>query len=344
MPIERALSRTGVRILAAFAITFTLLASGAAQSGRRPVPKPVESAPQDAPDADVQLGTEEVLLGVTVRDLDGRPVTGLTADDFIVAEDRARQELTSCTVATRPVNVVLVLDASGSVFSELRSIRSAAEKFVAALGPEDQVSVVQFADKVELLQDWTSDRDQIRHALDWRYKGGEATALWDALYLAAEEQLSKVEGRRAIILLTDGIDSKSKISAELARAALDRAGPTVFVVSKASALIEQIRPYAGKGGVLAGTSRQAREAIEQLKASEETLRALADRYGGRLFAPLNDTDLASAYAEVATELKQQYVLTYVPKNEARDGRWRSIEIFLTRPGLTARTRKGYVAE
>jgi Ca-activated chloride channel family protein len=285
-----------------------------------------------------------VLLAVSVRDPEGRPARGLTQDDFIIAEDRTRQKIESFSVASVPVNVVLLLDASGSVFSELASIRKAAGKFVDALGPEDQISVIQFADKVELLQDWTKNHDDVRQALNWRFKGGQVTKFWDAVYLAAEDQLSKVEGRRAIILLTDGVDTASKLDEGQARAALDRSGATVFVVSKAEVQIQQIQPYAGKGGTVIGTAPQARQALNILEAAQEKLRGMADRYGGRMWAPLNDADLTSAYADVAAELKQQYVITYVPQNETHDGRWRSVDVFLTRPGLVARTRKGYIAQ
>lgn len=332
-----------VALLLALLVTAGL-APARAQSGRKPIPKAAPVPPGQDPDADVRLGTQEVLLNVTVRDANGRPVKGLTGEDFIVAEDRVKQELASCREAMLPVNVVLVLDASGSVFSERVSIRRAAGAFASKLGPEDRVSVIQFADKVELLQDWTTDREAIQHALDWRYRGGEATAFWDGLYLAAEDQLSKVEGRRAIILLSDGVDTASKISEDYVRAALDRCGASVYVVSKAQALIERIKPYAGKAGVIAGSAKPARAAIGELIAAEERMKRLADRYGGRLYAPVNDTELDRAYEDVALELKQQYVLTYVSANEARDGRWRAIEIFPTRPGMTVRTRKGYAAQ
>ncbi|HQR38596.1 MAG TPA: VWA domain-containing protein [Blastocatellia bacterium] len=339
--------RSGHRTLARIAALTLCLASivgaAAAQSGRRPPPRP-QTDTQGNPDADVQLGTQEVLLSVSVRDSNGRPVIGLSGDDFIIAEDRVRQQLTSFRESEVPVHVVLLLDASGSVFSELGSIRKAAESFVSALGPEDEVSVIQFAQKVELLQDWTTDREAIQHALDWRYKGGEATCFWDGVFLAADEQVRKVEGRRAIIILSDGVDTSSKVSQAQAVAALDKSGATVFVVSKAQALIERIKPYAGKAGTLTGSSRPAREAIESRSAAQETVRALADRYGGRLFAPITDADLATAYGDVAKELKQQYVVTYVSTNDTRDKHWRSIEIYSTRPGLTVRTRKGYVVE
>lgn len=342
MPHGRSI-RWGARSATILLALSLLAGTGWGQSGRRPQTQ-VKPDQNGDPGADVQLETEEVLLSVSVRDANGRPVTGLTRDDFIVAEDRVRQDLVSCTVATVPVNIVLVLDASGSVFSELKAIRKAAENFVKALGPEDKVSVIQFAEKVELLQDWTSDREAISHALEWRYKGGEATAFWDAIYLAADDQLMKVDGRRAMIILSDGVDSNSRVTDLEAGAALDRAGASVFVVSKAQALIEQIRPYAGAGGVMSGSAPRARYAIQQLTDAQERMRAIADRYGGRLWAPLRDEDLKTAYDDVAAELKQQYVITYNPKNETHDGRWRAIQVFLTRPGLAARTRKGYIAQ
>jgi Ca-activated chloride channel family protein len=342
MPTDRTLPSAAARLATALALALALSAAATAQSGRRPPPKPLPGEPA-SDGSDVRLATQEVLLAVTVRDVDGRPVTGLGLKDFIIAEDRVRQELTSCGVAEVPVNVVLVLDASGSVFSELGAIRAAAQRFVDALGPEDRVSVVQFGDKVELLQDWTTDREALRHAVGWRYRSSNSTAFWDAVYLAADEQLPKVDGRRAIIVLTDGVDTTSKVAPEHARAALDRAGASVYVVSQARALIERAKPFTGFSGTLRGTARRAREAIVRLTEAEDTLRQLADRHGGRMFSPLDKRDLDAAYAEVATELKQQYVLTYVSQNEARDGRWRAIEIFLSRPGLSVRTRKGYVA-
>lgn len=337
--IRRGRARRIVGLIGAIVIGSGLVL---AQSGRHPDPRPPAGGGEDG--SDVTLGTAEVMLSVSVRDDRGRPVPSLTQEDLIVAEDHVRQELTSFRESQVPVHVVLLLDASGSVFSELGSIRKAAESFVAALGPDDEVSVIQFADKIELLQDWTADREKISHALEWRYKGGEATAFWDAVYLAADEQVRKVDGRRAIIILSDGVDTSSKVSQAQAVAALDRSGASVFVVSKAQAIIERLKPYAGKAGAVSGTSKPARQAINTLESAQEAMRRLADRYGGKLFAPVTDRDLASAYQDVANELKLQYVVTYVSSNARKDHGWRSIEVYSTRPGLTLRTRKGYVVE
>jgi Ca-activated chloride channel homolog len=335
---RRALVSTSCLLLSLL-LSVSTVAPG--QSGRR-IPdggnRPI--SPNGDTGDDIQLGTQEVLLPVTVRDPEGRPVKGLTKADFIIAEDRVRQTITSCIESEVPVNVLLLMDASGSVFSELKSIRSAAKEFVGKLGPDDKVSVIQFADKVDLIQDWTSNHEDVKHALSWRYRGGQATAYWDALYLAAS-QLTKVEGRRALILLSDGLDTSSKLDEMTAFAALDRANTSVFVVSKASALIAQAKGYTGLGGVLTGSAGAARDAIGRLSASEDRMRAMADRYGGRLFAPIDDREMTAVYGQVADELKQQYVIFYESTNERRDGRWRAIEIFTARPGLSVRTRKGY---
>jgi VWFA-related protein len=326
------------RIALSLVLLGSAIVPGGAQSGRRPGQSNGATDGEDV----VKLKTLEVILSVTVRDAMGRPVPHLGVEDFIIVEDGQRQKIESFSVAQMPVNVVLVLDASGSVFSELRSIRRAAVRFVDALPDNSMVSVIQFADKVELLQDWTSNRDDVRLALRWRYRGGDRTAMWDALYLAADEQLRRVEGRRAIILLTDGLDTWSRTSSQHVIAALDRSGTSLWVVSKAQALCQLIRPYAGVTGKITGTARNAQASIDRLNAAEDRLRELADRYGGRLYSPLTEADLENAYSDLATELSQQYVITYAPTNEVRDRRWRAIDVYLTRPGLQARTRKGYV--
>lgn len=345
MPYRRRPAAALVRALSLLVVFGSFLAPGLAQSGRRIPPKEDQSGQKGGESGDVvQLGTQEVLLAVSVRDASNRPVTGLTQDDFIVAEDRQRQKIVSCAVASQPLNVVLLLDASGSVFSELASIRKAADAFVSALGPDDKVAVVQFAGKVELLQNWTSDHEAIEQAINWRYKAADSTSFWDAVYLAADELLPQTEGPRAIVILSDGVDNTSKVTDDQARAALDRAACSVFVISKAQALIDRYRPYAGKAGVIGGMSGQARAVIDTLQNAQDAMEKMADRYGGRIFKPAENEDLSEKFKTIATELKQQYLITYNPENEARDGRWRSIDIYLSRPGMTVRTRKGYVAE
>jgi Ca-activated chloride channel family protein len=303
------------------------------QSGR----KLPGTRPQQQDDT-IRLRAEEVLLNVTVIDPYGHQATDLLKNEFIIAEDNQRQDLASFAVSSVPVNVVMMLDASGSVVGEIASLRDAAMKFIEQLGPEDKVSIVEFHTDVELIQDWTSSPDELKHAISWRFKPGMVrtkegrstygtTSLYDAIYSTADEQLSKVEGRKALIILTDGDDTSSKVTYEQALAAVIRSGALVYVVSKARAIM-----------AIAGKFYRAR-----FERAEFLMKDLAKRTGGSIFSPLKDEEVKGFYARVARELKNQYIITYIPKNDKRDGALRRISVFLTRSGYSVRTRDSYYA-
>ncbi|HSF23571.1 MAG TPA: VWA domain-containing protein, partial [Blastocatellia bacterium] len=305
----------------------------------------------------VRLRAEEVLLNITVTDPYSRQATDLNKDEFIVAEDGQRQDISSFLISSVPVNVVLMLDASGSIVSEIASIRDAAMRFVNQLGPEDKVSVIEFHSKVELIQDWTSKADDVRHALSWRFKPGMVqtkegrteygtTALYDALYSTAEELLTKVEGRKALIILTDGDDTSSKVTFEQALASIVRSSAIVYVVSKARAFIAELnKNYRGKmGRVLGGGNAQIADVlVARFERAETLMTDLSRRTGGQVFSPLRDDQMKDVYASVARELKNQYIITYTSKNDKRDGTLRRVGVFLTRPGYAVRTRESYYA-
>lgn len=323
-----------------------------AQSGRKP-----ESPRSQDQDQMIRLRAEEVLLNITVTDPYNRQATDLNKDEFIVAEDSQRQDISSFLISSVPVNVVLMLDASGSIVSEIASLRDAAMRFVNQLGPEDKVSVVEFHSKVELIQDWTANAEDVRHALSWRFKPGTvqtkegrteygSTALYDALYSTAEELLTKVEGRKALIMLTDGDDTSSKVTFEQALTSIVKSSAIVYVVSKARAFIADLnKNYRGKvGRVLGGGNAQIADIlVARLERAETLMTDLSRRTGGQVFSPLRDDQMKDVYASVARELKNQYIITYTSKNEKRDGTLRRVGVFLTRPGYAVRTRESYYA-
>lgn len=335
-------------------LILTLVAGMAlAQSGRR-LPGSNPQSSNSGGDDTVKLRADEVLLNVTVMDPYGRQATDLVQKDFIIAEDGQRQDIASFLISRVPVNVVLMLDASGSVAGDIASLRDAAMKFLEKLEPEDKVSVIEFHTNVELIQDWTAKADDVRHALSWRFKPGMvrtkegnseygSTALYDALYSTADEQLAKVQGRKAVILLTDGDDTSSKVTYQQSLDSIIRSGAVVYVVSKAQQFIAQLRPYAGKMGTVAGTRGTANVMIARFENAERLMTDLATRTGGRIYSPLRDEEMKDVYAQVAHELKNQYILTYTSKNEQRDGRLRHVKVFLTRSGYEARTRDSYYA-
>ena len=327
------------------------VANASGQSGRK---LPSNNRPQQ--DDTLRLRAEEVLLNVTVTDPYSRQATDLAKNEFIIAEDGQRQEIASFMISSVPVNVVLMLDASGSVAGEISSLRDAAMRFVDQMGPEDKVSVLEFHSNVELLQDWTSSTADLRRAITWRFRPGMVrtpdghsqagmTALYDALFLTAGEQLAKVEGRKAIIMLTDGVDSSSKVTYAQALGSIIKSGAVVYVISKARLFINEMSRYTGKAGRIfgGGTAGQAEEYVAILEGAEKLMTDLSTRSGGALFSPLKDEEMKDVYSQVARELKNQYIITYMPKNEERNGQLRKINVYLTRAGYVARTRESYYA-
>ncbi len=289
------------------------------------------------------------MVPVTVRDQAGALLGGLTAESFFIYEDGERQEIASFNRQRVPANIVLLLDASGSVFSHMSAIREAAKSFTKNLLQEDKVCVMQFADRVELLQDWTSATDSkaLSKALEWRYHPGNATTFYDGLYLAAQEQLKRVEGRKIVLLLTDGIDTAERKHAGFADAlnAIRRAETSVYVIS----LTENLRAAMGKreggwlGRVFGGYDpKRVSEYKRLLDEAERMLAKIALETGGHLFLPVKDKDLPQAFGAIAEELQSQYIITYKPRRRAARGEYRRIRVLVSPGGYEITTRDGYV--
>ncbi|HEX8130867.1 MAG TPA: VWA domain-containing protein [Pyrinomonadaceae bacterium] len=309
-------------------------------------------AAQDIDDDEViKVSTTEVLLPVTVRDAAGRLVTTLERRDFQVWEDGREQPLSDLRLRRVPVDVLLMVDASSSVASRLEDFRRAAEEFAARLAPDDRVSLLKFDDRVELLQDWTASRVQLRRSLR-RITPGMFTRFHDALYLAARELFKDARRRHAVVVLTDGIDSgRGHASLEMALGALLEAGTSVYCISNTE--IERARKRAELDTLQSdppSTQRfnqlrigDLRESLRVLDASERNLAGLTSATGGRLFKPQSFAALDSIYAEVAEELRHQYALYYMPLDKTRDGKFRRVEVKTSDPALRLTARIGYFA-
>jgi VWFA-related protein len=346
------------RILASIPILLALLSAvaplAAQSSGSRTNDKPQATKPNQEPsrkpDSDVatiSIETTEVLLPVTVRDAAGQFVPHLKAEDFTIYEDGVLQPMASFALRRMPVNVVLLIDTSSSVQREIEDFKEAAYRFITQLDPQDQVTLIKFDDRVELVQDWTTNRAALRRALN-RLAPGMFTKFNDALWLAAREQLSRVKGRKAIIVLTDGIDSgRGRTTAEQALRALLEAETSVYVVSKTRIQREaeqrELEFYKEASSSSFNQTRidGLKMALAALDASERFLTRLAEETGGRLFLPQSFDELGQAYQQVADELRSQYVISYTPTDATRDGRYRTIRVKLNRPALHATSRLGY---
>lgn len=319
------------------------------QSGRKAAETSTLKEQSGQDDEVLRVRTEEVLLPVSVRDESGAPVGGLDQGKFLIFENGVRQEILSFNRHRVQANIVLLLDASTSVFSQMRLIRKAAKRFIQGLLKEDKVSVVQFADKVELLQDWTpaTELQQLEKSLDWRYHPGLRTTFYDGLYLAAQEQLSKVEGRRIIILLTDGLDTAEQQKASFADAlnAVRRTDASVYVVSLTGYLRAQIEDKTGKSKVSRLFSGYDRREVDYylslLDKSEKQLEGLASQTGGRIFLPRTDEELLPAYNAIAEELRTQYIITYKPQPRASAGEFRRVRVLVLPGDYEVGAREGY---
>jgi VWFA-related protein len=299
----------------------------------------------------ISVNTTEVMIPVTVRDGNGRLVNELTRTDFKVFENDREQPLSDLALRQVPVDVVLMVDASSSVATNLDDFRRAAEGFAERLSDDDRISLIKFDDRVELLQDWTHSRFQLRRALA-RIEPGMFTRFNDALLLAAREQFGDTKSRRAVIILSDGIDSgRGSTTLETAVQALLRAQVSVYVVSNTE--ISRAAKRAELDSLTGGSDSAVRfnqlriddlrTGLRVLDLSEQMLAQLTATTGGRLYKPQTFAGLESTYAEVAEELRHQYALYYTPLNKARDGEFRRVRVEMTNPAYKSHTRVGYFA-
>ena len=313
-------------------------------------PRPQKSEPEVNPGDVIKVETTEVMLPVTVRDVSGRLVNDLARDDFRVFEDNQEQPLRDLALRQVPVDAVLMIDTSSSVTRNLEDFQRAAEGFAARLEPDDRISLMKFDDTVQLLQDWTRSRFQLRRALT-RIVPGMFTRFNDALLLAAREQYGATQSRRAVIVLTDGIDSGRGTTLQNALRALLEAQVTVYIVSNTE--ISRAAKQADLDSLNNGTDSERRfnklqidglqMELRALDQSELLLEQLAAATGGRLYKPRSFTDLGATYAEVADELRHQYALYYTPLNKNRDGAFRRVRVETTKPNYETHTRIGYFA-
>ncbi|HET6980220.1 MAG TPA: VWA domain-containing protein [Pyrinomonadaceae bacterium] len=318
-----------------------------------PVPSLKKPPEQEVSAGDVvSVDTTEIMFPVTVRDSNGRLVSDLTRTDFKVFEDNALQPLSDLALRQVPVDVVLMVDASSSVANNLDDFRRAAQGFAAKLQTDDRISLIKFDDRIELLQDWTKSRFQLQRALN-RIEPGMFTRFNDALMLASKEQFGPAtKSRRAVIVLSDGIDNgQGTTSLEAALQALIKAQVTVYIVANTE--ISRAAKRAELDSLLGQSESSIRFnqvtidrlqlGLKVLDQSETNLAQLAQATGGKLYKPLTFDALESTYAEVADELRHQYALYFTPLNKARDGSFRRVRVETVNPALYPHTRVGYFA-
>lgn len=278
---------------------------------------PVTASGQQAPT--FRAGTQIVPLYVTATDREGRLVPDLTREEFEIFDNRVPQAITLFETEVQPITVVVMLDTSASMTPNLDRLYAGAEQFLLRLLPEDMGRVGAFNDKIEFSSEFTSDRESLIASLE-DLDFGNPTRLYDAIEASLDE-LRGIEGRRVILVFSDGADTDSRVG--LGRV-LDRARA------------EEVMVYA------IGLEANYFNGVRQVRSSPDRgLKRLAEETGGGYFELEETDDLGSTFTRVAQELHSQYVLGFSPAS--LDGKVHRLDVRIKRPGVEARARKTYLA-
>lgn len=294
--------------------------------------------------ASFSVSVNLVKVPISVFDEAGNMVPSLQREHFRIWEDQAAQDIRSFGVDTNPVSAVLLLDTSMSGKSELKKIKEAAEKFAEALAQGDRIALITFDDQVHRALDWTDDLKKVRRALS-RIRPGFRTALYDAMFTAAQDQLKDVEGRKAIILLTDCLNNESSASFQEASRAIVQSQASFYVVSKTAIVREQAKKER-RVVMLTNIYKRLFGSDENyidefFRKLESEMAELAESTGGRCFFPADYGQIKGIYAEVARELKSKYYLTYVSNQNLPPNSYHRIAIEYLAPSSKIIYRKGY---
>jgi len=311
-----------------------LVLPGAGQQRDKPkLAKPGDPSQAQKPkdDQDVlTIGTDLVLLDVTVIDQNNRPVMDLAKDQFDVLEDKVPQKIEFFSREQAPVSLVFVIDASGSMRPKLDTVIKASVNLVKESKTGDEMAVIQFKDQPELLEEFTSDINDVTDALQGIIASRQ-TAMLDALYLSADYASKEGKNRKkAVILVTDGLDNNSYYKFDEVVSHLREADVQIYFIGFVSDLSSDHGLF----------NRSEKDKAENL------LNKLAADTGGKAFYPRELSDVHSIAQQISTDLRTQYSIGYYPTNNKRDGTFRTVKVGInggTSRRLVARTRAGYTA-
>lgn len=316
----------GVMLLACLFLTESP-ASNAASVLPSPTPTPVAAptiAPKptpaiDDPDEIIKIDTELVNLNVRVVDRNNRPVNNLQESDFKIFEDGKLQAIDFFSKSEVPTNYGIVVDNSGSLRSQLDKVIEAGKVLVDTNRPLDETLIIRFVDsrKIEILQEFTSNKTDLNDALENMYIEGGQTAIIDAVYLAVEnidehQSSSRNEDRkrRALILVTDGEDRSSFYNEKQLFDLLRESEVQIYVVGFVDELSKE-------GGFISKSPQSKAKAF---------LEKMAGETGGKAYFPSSPAELPNLAREISNELRTQYSIGYIPSNDRRDGTYRTIKV------------------
>jgi Ca-activated chloride channel homolog len=396
-------ARCFVAILLVAGFFWTLNSSSSAQSGRKPLPPPSQNQRQSPNDAEkeknpnrpladntpvtvdengtLKMDTALVTIPVSVLDRDGKFVPSLNKRDFRLYEDGVEQDIESFNSVETPFHVVLMLDTSNSTMFKFNDIQDAAFAFIKQLRGDDQVMIVSFDSKVRFHCDFTSDYDELRRSI-YETRTGGSTKLYEAVDKVVD-RLGQIEGRKAVVLFTDGVDTAShRANYQNTIVKVEESGALVYPIKYDTeddqrggvyAPITTPSPWPNPSPLPPGRRRwpfspfsgqpsptwQAPQwrfsqwpsrapssgggTSDEYRRAARYLKELADRSGGRLYDANTLYNVSQAFSMIAEELRRQYALSYYPTNAKKDGTYRRVKVRVEKSGMIVRAREGYRA-
>ncbi len=297
-------------------------ATGAPAGRRRASWRPV--AGKAKPGSLIRMNVDMVLVPITVTDPMNRLVTGLEQEDFQVYENNGEQKIRSFAAEDAPVSIGIIFDLSGSMTSKLIRARESILQFIKTANPEDEFFVIGFNDRPELIEDFTSSVEDIQARLA-TVRSGHRTALLDAIYYGVTKMKEAKHERKALLVVSDGGDNRSRYTEGEVRAQVRESDVEIYSIGI-------FDPYA---------------ATPEERTGPMLLNELCEETGGRLFRVDDVSEMSDIAEKISTELRNQYVIGYTPKNISRDGKWRKVKVKLNPPSglppLTVHARTGYYA-
>jgi Ca-activated chloride channel family protein len=293
-------------------------------------------APGDQGGFRIGVEVNMVTVPVTIRGQDGTFIKNLPKNAFRITEDGAEQEVLNFVQEAVPTRIALVLDISGSVGPEWGTIKYATKKFAENLKQDDQFSLVTFNTETRLKMDWGRSTDRIDAVLSSIFCKG-LTNLWDTIWVVGNDVLKGIKEKKAIIIMSDGLDNNSSVTYEEALKAAVQSEAAVYIVSKTEAVRQSLLYDLKQQSIYTGVRQ------EDFHNADSALRRLAYETGGRVLYPNSFGQLDNIYAQVDEELRNQYTLGYISSNPRKDGNYRHIEVSVANPNALLTARPGYYA-